>query len=135
MPEHDYEPIEHTADLGLRFRGRRLADLYLNAARGMLLATIRPGPARRVTVRGEDRVSLLFEWLRDLLYRFNVHKVIGYPERIEALTETTLEAVVREDPIDPAHHVLRHEVKAVTYHELSIQEGPEGWTGQAIFDV
>lgn len=99
------------------------------------LDTIAPGPARAVHVRGEERVSLLFEWLRELLWRFNVDKAIWYPERIVGLTETTLEAIVREDPIDPSRHALRHEVKAVTYHELSIQEGPEGWTGQAIFDV
>ena len=140
MSDCDYEPIEHTADLGLRIHGRDLAEVFLNAGRGMLSlcvdpATIRPGRERRVNVTGDDTVEVLFEWLREILYQFNVSAVIWQPERITGVTDCCLEAVVREDPIDATRHELRHEVKAATYHGLTIEQTDDGWTAEAIFDV
>ena len=140
MTECGYEPIDHTADLGLRIWAPDPAGLYRTAAEGMLSlcvdpGTLRPGPERRVSVDGEDRVELMFEWLREILYRLNVSRVFWCPLRIERIADNRLDAVVGEDPVDPDRHELRHEVKAVTYHGLTVEQADGRWAAEIIFDV
>jgi len=140
MTRPAYESFDHTADLGLRTWGSGVGELYTNAARGMLsLAvdpeTIRPGQQREWTVTGKDNVELLFEYLREILYQLNVSRVIWNPLRVEEAGEGRLRAVVSEDPIDEQHHRLRHEVKAVTYHGMTIEQTNDGWVAEAVFDV
>jgi SHS2 domain-containing protein len=40
------------------------------------------------------------------------------------------------EPLDPARHVLLHEVKAITYHELKVEPTPDsGWLAEVIVDI
>ena len=39
------------------------------------------------------------------------------------------------EPIDPARHMLSHEVKAITYHELKVEPTDDGWLAEVIVDI
>ena len=39
------------------------------------------------------------------------------------------------EPIDRGRHLLRHEVKAVTYHQLKIVRGRSAWRARIVFDI
>ena len=39
------------------------------------------------------------------------------------------------EPYDPARHVLAHEVKAITYHELKVEKTADGWLAEVIVDI
>ena len=39
------------------------------------------------------------------------------------------------ESFDPARHLLSHEVKAITYHELKVERTPVGWLAEAIVDI
>ena len=135
-----YETFEHTADLGLRVRAADLNALFAEAAQALFAAIVEdPGTvvARQsleVRLDGADREYLLFDWLRELLYRFDSrHLLFG---RFEVrVGETGLEATARGEPLDRARHELAHEVKAITYHGLKVEQTADGWLAEVIVDI
>jgi SHS2 domain-containing protein len=135
-----YELFEHTADLGLRVRAADLDTLFAEAAACLLSAivedpgTVRPATEVTIELAGTDREFLLFDWLRELLVRFDAdHLLFG---RFEVrVRDDGLSATAWGEPFDPARHVLSHEVKAITYHELKVEKTDDGWLAEVIVDI
>ena len=135
-----YETFEHTADLGLRARAADLDTLFAEAAAALFAAVcenldaVAPAQCVEIAVTGDDREYLLYDWLRELLYRFDA----------EHLLFARFEVRVRDDgltgrawgePLDPDRHVLGHEVKAITYHGLRVEREADGWLAEVIVDI
>lgn len=135
-----YELFEHTADLGLRATAPDLDTLFAEMAACLFSAivedpaTIRPAAATTVEIAGADREYLLFDWLKELLYRFDAeHQVFA---RFEVtVRDDGLTATAWGEPLDPARHLLNHEVKAITYHELKVEPAAGGWVAEVIVDI
>jgi SHS2 domain-containing protein len=135
-----HELFEHTADLGLRAAAPDLDTLFAEAAACLFTAvvedisTVRPTTAVRIELAGSDTEFLLFDWLKELLYRFDAdHLLFGRFEvrvRADGLTATAW-----GEPLDPARHLLNHEVKAITYHELKVERTGDGWLAEVIVDI
>jgi len=135
-----YELFEHTADLGLRVRAADLDTLFAEAAACLFsavledLAAVRPGQSVTIELTGTDREFLLFDWLRDLLLKFEEdHLVFGKFE--VKVRDDGLSGIARGEPLDPARHLLAHEVKAITYHELKVIKEDGGWLAEVIVDI
>lgn len=135
-----YELFEHTADLGLRVRAADLNTLFADA--GLCLFTaivenldaVRPANEQTLELTGTDRDFLLFDWLRELLYRFDTeHFLLARCE--VTVRDDGLSAILRGEPFDPSRHRLDHEVKAITYHELKVEPTPDGWLAEVIVDI
>jgi SHS2 domain-containing protein len=135
-----YETFEHTADLGLRVRAPDLNTLFAEAALCLFstivedLVTVGPLQCIDVEIDGTDREYLLFDWLRELLYRFDGRHLVLSRFAVH-VTDTGLEAQAWGEPLDPARHALAHEVKAVTYHGLKVEQTPNGWLAEVIVDI
>ncbi len=135
-----FEVFEHTADVGLRMRAPRLEELFVDAARGLtaLLVenpeAVEPRMSWECHLQADQRDWLLFDWLNELLYQFDVHHrlLARCSVRLEG---TQLHAFCEGETIDPARHRLDHEVKAVTYHDLQLTESPDGWMAEVILDI
>ena len=135
-----YELFEHTADLGLRVRAVDLDALFAEAAACLFAAvledvgSVRPEQSVAVELVGTDREFLLFDWLRDLLMRFDAdHLVFGkfaVQVRDDGLTGTAW-----GEPLDPERHLLAHEVKAITYHELKVIRDGDRWLAEVIVEM
>jgi SHS2 domain-containing protein len=39
------------------------------------------------------------------------------------------------EPLDSSRHILSHEVKAITYHGLRVEQQAEGWLAEVIVDI
>lgn len=140
MIQDMYELFDHTADLGLRIRSADLNTLFAEAGACLFsailedISTVRPEHAVSVEIAGSDRELLLFDWLRDLLLKFDEdHLVFGRFEvqvRDDGLTGTAW-----GEPLDPARHILAHEVKAITYHGLRVEEIEGEWLAEVIVDI
>jgi SHS2 domain-containing protein len=135
-----YELFEHTADLGLRAEAADLDGLFAEAAAALLAAiveepaSVRPVIDQRVDVVGTNREYLLFDWLKELLYRFEDQQMLF--SRFEAkVTDAGLSGTIWGEPFDPDRHALGHEVKAITYHELKVTPTPAGWSAEVIVDI
>jgi len=139
-----FEVFEHTADLGLRVRANSLPELFIDAGRGLIaqlanLAEVRPVTEKRITLSSDSLDYLLFDWLSDLLYAFEESHLLlaEFTVRIEQLGEEYhLHAICRGEVADATRHELDHEVKAITYHGLLVEQRPGGeWLAEVIVDI
>ena len=136
-----YEYIDHTADLGIRVRGKTLHELFINAAHALfetvaVLDTISPIEQTQIDVEAESVADLMVAWLDELIFRHEVDEVFFKYVEIAELSETRLSAYAYGEPADFAKHVVFTEIKSVTYHQLSVKQSTDGeWTANVIFDL
>lgn len=135
-----FEYFDHTADLGLRIRSANLNGLFAEAARALFSAIVESLDSVRIeqvfefAIEGSDREYLLFDWLRELLYRFDADQLLFTKFEVE-VGESGLKAKAWGEPVDPVRHALSHEVKAITYHALRVQHEADGWIAEVIVDI
>ena len=140
-----YTEIDHTADVGLKIRGATLSDLFVHAAEGMTDLICqddlpwddreREPDRQEITLESESIEELLHEWLGELLYLHTTRNSIYTKYTIPSIDKTHLKAEIggfhyTEDDI---HHLM--EIKAVTYHQLNVEQSDSGYTAQVIFDI
>jgi SHS2 domain-containing protein len=135
-----YETFEHTADLGLRVRAPDLDTLFAEAGRALFsaivedLGTVVASQRLDIRIAGIDRAYLLFDWLRTLLYHCDAEHLLF--SRFEVhVGDEGLEAAAWGEPLDRGRHELSHEVKAITYHELKVEQTLGGWLAEVIVDI
>ena len=135
-----YEIFEHTADLGLRVRAPDLETLFADAGRGLTsmiaanLETVRPVREVPLRVYGSRRDDLLFDWLSEILYLFESEHLLLSDFAVQ-FDGDSLQATARGEPLDESRHQLEHEVKAITYHGLKVEQTPDGWLAEVIVDI
>ena len=135
-----YETFDHTADLGLRIRASDLNTLFSEAARALFatlvedLETVAPQHRLDVAIAGSDREFLLFDWLKELLYQFEVEHLLLTRFSVNVGADG-LQGSAWGESFDPQRHELSHEVKAITYHGLRVEETPDGWLAEVIVDI
>jgi len=135
-----YELVDHTADLGVRVFGETAEALFANAAYALTDLITDPSllvdkEEAALVIEGSDWADLMVNWLRELLYAWCGHEKLVQRVRIVSLTQGRLEARVWYDAYAADRHVLRHEIKAVTYHQIRVATTRKGWEAQVIFDV
>jgi len=132
-----FTEIEHTADYALHITGRDLAELLVNAARGMVSLMVADPAALAAEVEqwleldALDAESLLVEWLNELAYWAEMEGLVFHQFELHRVTPTALQATVRGGHT-PA---LQKHIKAVTFHNLQIIEADEGLETTVVFDV
>jgi SHS2 domain-containing protein len=137
-----YEILPHTADGKFRAHGRTLEEAFANAA--LALASlmwdwrkVAPKTTCVVRVRAADREQLLVRFLGEIIYLLETKRfVLARTDRLrieERAGRWTLEAVLAGDTLSDRYDLFG-DVKAVTYHELKIEEG-DGFTLQVVVDM
>ena len=135
-----FEIFPHTADLGLRVQAPTLDALFVDAAQGLFSVIVgNPQDVQRkhvVTydIEGEETDFLLFDWLSELLFTFEAQHILLSQFEVQ-LDDRGLRAVARGEVADPLRHRLEHEVKAITYHGLKVEQQTEGWLAEVIVDI
>jgi SHS2 domain-containing protein len=135
-----YELLDHTADLGFSVRAGTVEGLFEEAGLALcdLLTdpeTVRQEAERRIEIEGVDREDLIVGWLAELLSLHDAEGWLFSGIRIESLTQTRLVAAAIGERRDPARHLAKGEIKAVTHHGAAILCGEEGWTARVILDI
>lgn len=77
----------------------------------------------------------MFNWLRALLSFWTVKGRLVVSAQIVEISETRLLARVRSDGYDADRHCLKTDIKAVTYHDLTVEQVGGGWVARVVFDV
>ncbi len=135
-PGSGFAFLEHTADVGIRAWGPSVRAAFEQAGRGLatLIGATAPPPGRAVPIHVEahDREALLVRFLDELVFVFETHDGEGLASlEVPRLSATSCDAVVRLAPMAvPLEGLL---VKAATYHQLSIAEGPDGTAEAQIY--
>lgn len=131
-----YEEVAHTADWALRVWAADLAGLLTAAAHGML-AFVEARPAseerrwRSLQLRAEDGEGLLVSWLEEILFLLETGGETCTAIELSVPREFELRGRVQ---LAPAVRPKKH-IKAVTYHNLSIERTEGGLETVIVFDV
>jgi len=136
-----YELLEGiTADVGIRAFGRTPEELFANAGYALFdllvenLEDVRPEVEVEVELEAEGWEDLLVGWLRELLYLYEVRREVICEFEVEEIDEGHVSALCRGEELDPERHIPGMEIKAVTYHNLSVVR-QDGWRAEVVFDV
>lgn len=135
-----YEIFEHTADLGLRVQAATLEQLFIEAAQGLFSVVVanpdrvNPLLTKKLYVEGNERDYLLFDWLNELLYLLETERFLLADCELQ-IDKQGLTATCRGEKFDTERHISDHEVKAITYHGLKVEETPDGWLAELIVDI
>jgi len=135
-----YEFINHTADIGIKVKGKSLKDLFSNAGYAMFdilveIKDVKPEENLTIKIPGGQIEDILADWLRELLLKFNIDGWVLKVFDVYRVDESGLEATVKGEKMDPSRHRLKTEIKAVTYHNLKVYKNGNIWKAQIIFDV
>jgi len=139
-----YKQIDHTADIAVSVKGRDPEDLFRTAARAWREAVLPDS-----TDAGSERKNLsltadsLDELLVDFLNELNYLLFAGYWisagfDRIKIVKDNEtyhLGAVLIGDPLDEKQHHIQVEIKAVTYHQMRIEQKGNLLKTMVVFDI
>lgn len=132
--------LAHTADMGIEATADSLAEVFVEAARGLRSIIFGETPiasVREETVKilGADSGELLVGWLSEILYLFEIHRLAPADFVVEDLAGGMLRAKVLGETFDPVRHPLEREVKAITYHQLSVAKEGSLWLARLYVDL
>jgi len=129
------------ADLTVEARGSTLEEAFENIALGAFnamtpLEGVEKREVRRVEVESEDLQGLLYDFLDDLIFLHDS----------ELLVFSDIDVKIKEDPpglvaecrgerFSPGRHRSGVVVKAVTFHQMKIEKGSDGWIIRVVFDT
>jgi SHS2 domain-containing protein len=135
-----FEILNHTADIGIIVHGANLKTLFENAGEAFFhlitdLRKVRRRIERRVNLEGESLDRLMVDWLSELLYLHDVENLLFKGFKVDAAGEDGLKARMKGEPFQEGVHVIKTEVKAVTYHQIEVRHENGRWRAQVILDL
>ena len=135
-----FEILDHTADIGLIVHGEDLKTLFENAGEAFFhlmtdLRKVKRRVERRINITGESLDRLMVDWLSELLYLHEVESLLFRGFKVESVGEDGLKAIAKGEPFQEGVHVIKTEVKAVTYHQIEVRPENGRWRARVIFDL
>ena len=88
-----------------------------------------------VVIEGEDFPDLMVRWLGEILYLFDGENLIVNSITIKSISPTKLKSTLTLTSFETEHHQVKREIKAVTYHQISVDKVNDGWQARIIFDI
>jgi len=137
-----YRILPHTADGKFQAYGRTLEEAFGNAALALASliwdwSTVEPEVRHLVQFTGTDREQLLVKFLGEVIYLFETRQfLLGAVEGLGIHPRSDgfgLKAVLAGETLSPGRELFG-DVKAVTYHDLKIEEC-DGFTVQVVVDM
>ena len=138
----NYEYFDVTADIGFKAYGNNLNEAFENAGLAMFNIIsntdgISQDKSISFDITSEDEVSLLYDYLEELLFHHEVDFMLfsGFDVNIEKSGEEYfLSATIRGEAIDWDKHERKTEIKAITFHMMDVKK-TETVELQAILDL
>ena len=141
MADQPFRILDHIADVGFECTGKTLEALFANAAKALVhffvdLETIKAREELKIEVTGEDKESLLVNWLSEILFLIDSDNWLLSDFRVSIRGTNSLSATVRGEKWNRSRHVPKLLVKAVTYHLLEISKvSGAGWQSRVFVDI
>jgi SHS2 domain-containing protein len=139
-----FETFEHTANLGPRVMGDSLNDVFAEAAVGLIslivakVDSVDASKRRMIELNSPNLEYLEVDWLSELLFFFESGGWLTAKASIK-FAGKSLRRTVQDEIFCEDRHRRSLDVKAVTYHELSIlqqkRDGKSFWQAEVIVDT
>jgi SHS2 domain-containing protein len=136
----EYELLDHTADLGAVFYGENPQGVFVSAGLALFDLMVDHLPADgprsvRIDIEGTDPADVMVRYLGELLYLFQVQRLVAGVISVLSWENNRLAVNVRGEDHDPARHGQKHEIKAATYHQAVFEPWDGRWRARVVFDL
>lgn len=145
MKKVGFRFLDHTADVQVESWGPTLEEAYSQTALGLMttispnLNLISPLVQKVIQIEAEDKESLLFDFLSEFLFIFDVEDLIFCEIAIESIKKKQdkylLKANVKGERFNKKKHEIGTEVKAITYSFMNIEEKDWEVKINIVFDI
>ena len=133
------------ADVAFEAVGDVPSELFTAAAHAVMEILANPTTVLNTWRRTFDRedeqpADLLFDWLSEMVYLKDAEGVV-FSQATAAVTQDPsrrcwrLHGELIGEPIDPARHELRSDVKAVTKHLYEVRKSGGQWKARVVLDI
>jgi SHS2 domain-containing protein len=135
----EYELLDiATADMAFAAYGRDLSELFANAGKAvigiMFDGEIAQTVSKIIELEEKDEITLLQKWLSEVVYLHDSEKILF--SRFDVKTDgKKLSATIYGERYDPDKHKFIIDIKAVTYHRMSIEKLKSGYKCTVVVDV
>lgn len=138
-----YRFLEHMTDAVIEAHGDTLEEAFEQAARGLNdtmidLKGVKPDREIKIEAEGHDLESLLFDWLDKVMLVLLADGIVmsEFSVRISKSDGGyALAGIARGEKLDLKKHAYKVEIKAVTYHEMSIKQQDGRTTVRFLLDL
>jgi SHS2 domain-containing protein len=142
MTMKDFVYLEHTADAEFIAYGRTVDEAFANAALAMtnLMVdpkTVSPAAEKDVELSSDALDTLLYDWLSELLYIFDVDRLVFGKFEVRVTEEGEayrLKARAMGESLD-RHPEIFLNIKAVTFHDLRFEKRNNIYEAQVLLDI
>ena len=122
-----FEYFEVTADIGFKAYGKSLNEAFENAGLAIFniisdTDDINPTSEISFEVTSEDEVSLLYDYLEELLFYHEVEFMLFSEFHVEIDENLCLKATIKGEAIDWDRHERKTEIKAITFHKMEVNK-------------
>lgn len=135
-----FEVFDHTADIGLIVYGENLKSLFENAGEAFFniitdLNHVSTKIWKRVELNQENLERLIVAWLTELLFLHEVEGLLFKEFMVESIGNSELKARVGGEEFREGFHIIKTQVKAVTYHQIEVKKENAFWKARIILDL
>lgn len=135
----NFEYFEATADIGLKAYGKDMNEAFENASLAIFniisdTSNIDAVKEIQFEITSEDEVSLLYDYLEELLFYHEVEFMLFSKFHVEIDDDLHLKAKIYGEEIDWDKHERKTEIKAITFHKMDVKK-TEHVELQAIVDL
>jgi SHS2 domain-containing protein len=138
-----YKFVEHTADIAVSIFAKTLEGLFLSAAESFkkILADNISNfniTSKNILLTSNSVENLLIEFLNELNYYYSAKRLIYYNYSLFTISKKNnnvdLQSIINfAYPTDDSK--IKHEIKAVTYHNIKIIKTSKSFKTKIIFDI
>lgn len=134
-----FEYFDVTADIGFKAYGESLNEAFENAGLAIfniISDTSNIDAVKEISfkVRSEDEISLLYDYLEELLFYHEIEFMLFSEFHVEIDDNLQLRATIKGEPIDWDKHERKTEIKAITFHKMDVIK-TDKFELQAIVDL
>jgi len=135
-----YELLEHTADVAVRVRGADFGELYAGIVWAVVdlmadAAAVVPARAHPLELVAAGPEELVVALANEVLFCFETERFLLPELEVGAATATSVRGTLRGEPLDPARHGWKTELKSATYHGLALRQTDGGLELDLVLDV
>ncbi|MFL6372887.1 MAG: archease [Nitrososphaera sp.] len=139
-----YRSLDHMTDAFIEAYGTTLEEAFEKAAMALCdtmidLKTVIPKSEFKLSVKGNDLYSLLFNWLDEVMLLLVADRIAmsQFSVKITQHNDNSylLEGIASGEPLELNRHHYKVEIKAVTYHEMEIRQEKNIITARFLLDL
>lgn len=137
------EIIEHTADIGIKVTAPTPETLFETCALGMMEIIVEghsykdeePVVEIPLNLQGSDTEDLLYAFLSEILYLFDGESIIPLSFKGSRLVNCEFSTALEGIHFNRKMHDIGTEIKAITFHNMKIENIENKWQTDVIFDI